>query len=215
MRPQEISGEHRGPGMRDHKGQLSGAVMSYHFKFRHFFLVLSLSLASLTGVSAAGEEPRIAADTQKTPEIQEGTYVIKVGKKLLGADVYFDLRNGGDTIDLPRGELTIRKNDGGYHVAGCFSMYRGAEVLVNRQCALREGAIYCRTAPDWAEVAPGDDNLEHVAEVMEVFIVPQDPETMKVKIVDASFSAGGSVENFNTSPYKLVKNRGSKCRFDR
>ncbi len=188
--------------------------MSYRFKFSHVFLVLSLSLPALCGISEAGEEPLVAANTPKT-EIRDGTYVIKVGKKLLGADVYFDLRNGGDTIDLPRGEFTLKKNDGGYHVTGCFSMYRGAEVLVDRQCALREGSIYCRTAPDWAEIPPGDDNLEHVEEVMEVFIFPQDPETMKVKITDASFSAGGSVEDFGTSPYKLVRNRKSKCRFNR
>ena len=101
--------------------------------------VLSLlAAAAFSGVAGAAE----SADA--SPVFQEGTYVLKMGKKFLGHDVYFDLRNGGDTIDLPRGEITLKKNEKGVHVNGCFSMYRGAEVIVDRQCGYKGGQIYCR-----------------------------------------------------------------------
>ena len=50
--------------------------------------VLSLLAATaFSGVAAAAE----SADA--SPVFQEGTYVLKMGKKFLGHDVYFDLRN--------------------------------------------------------------------------------------------------------------------------
>ena len=129
--------------------------------------VLSLlAAAAFSGVAGAAE----SADA--SPVFQEGTYVLKMGKKFLGHDVYFDLRNGGDTIDLPRGEFTLKKNEQGVHVNGCFSMYRGAEVIVDRQCGYKGGQIYCRTVPDWVEVQPGNEELNNIEEVIEVFISP-------------------------------------------
>ena len=119
--------------------------------------VLSLlAAAAFSGVAGAAE----SADA--SPVFQEGTYVLKMGKKFLGHDVYFDLRNGGDTIDLPRGEFTLKKNEKGVHVNGCFSMYRGAEVIVDRQCGYKGGQIYCRTVPDWVEVQPGNEELNNI-----------------------------------------------------
>ncbi len=169
--------------------------------------VLSLlAAAAFSGVAGAAE----SADA--SPVFQEGTYVLKMGKKFLGHDVYFDLRNGGDTIDLPRGEITLKKNEQGVHVNGCFSMYRGAEVIVDRQCGYKGGQIYCRTVPDWVEVQPGNEELNNIEEVIEVFISPVDREHMAVTVSDPSFSAGGPVENFNQNSYTLVKDRPSKCR---
>ena len=91
-------------------------------------------------------------------------------------------------------------------------MYRGAEVIVDRQCGYKGGQIYCRTVPDWVEVQPGNEELNNIEEVIEVFISPVDMEHMAVTVSDPSFSAGGSVENFNQNSYTLVKDRPSKCR---
>ena len=171
---------------------------------------------ALLALSLACSAPALAAEAGKAaaPDIQDGTYVIKIGKKLLGADVYFDLRNGGDTIELPRAEVTLKKNDQGYHVRGCFTMYRGAEVTLDRQCELREKSIYCRTVPDWVTVAPENTGLDGIEELQEVIITPAGKDSLNIKVTDASMSAGGDVSHFSEGPYVLRKNRSDKCRRD-
>ena len=175
--------------------------------------LLTLSLACAAPALAA-EAGKAAAPTTQGGAIQDGTYVIKIGKKLLGADVYFDLRNGGDTIELPRAEVTLKKNDQGYHVRGCFTMYRGAEVTLDRQCELREKSIYCRTVPDWVTVAPENTGLDGIEELQEVIITPAGKDSLNIKVTDASMSAGGDVSHFSEGPYVLRKNRSDKCRRD-
>ena len=191
---------------------LSGKLSGKASGFRSWgTALLALSLALSAPALAAGAD-KAAAPGAQDGAVKDGTYVIKIGKKFLGADVYFDLRNGGDTIELPRAEVTLKKNDQGYHVRGCFTMYRGAEVMLDRQCELREKSIYCRTVPDWVTVAPENTNLDGIEELQEVIITPAGKDSLNIKVTDASMSAGGDVSHFSEGPYVLRKNRGDKCR---
>ncbi len=171
--------------------------------------LLNLSVALVLGTLGLLSGSCQAGDLSK---IQNGTYLLNIDHKSMGNDVLFNLAEGGDNIERPRGEFTVLKNDEGYLIDGCMIFYRGAEVKVNGMCGEKDSQIYCRVVPDYIEV----QSLEQLAtmkEIIEVFLDVADENTLKVKVLDPMSLAGGSVDVFNEyNTYKYSKERQGKSR---
>lgn len=145
--------------------------------------------------------------------VGDGRYVLVQNGVQLGNDVAFDLANGGDTIELPRGEFSILNNDEGYLVNGCLSLYRGAQISVRQMCGENEAgdAIYCRVLPPDIMVASIEE-LATTKNVVGVYLKPEGKGKLRIRVEDPQMLSGGLVNKFNAvNEYQLSQDGKSRC----